>query len=61
MQMGKQSLLFEESPYIISSANIVGTKEGAGPLKDYFDVIGEMTDSDRIHGKKRKVHYRRKH
>lgn len=40
MQMGKQSLLFEESPYIISSANIVGTKEGAGPLKDYFDVIG---------------------
>ena len=40
MQMGKQSLLFEEAPYIIGSANIVGTKEGAGPLKDYFDVIG---------------------
>lgn len=40
MQMGKQSLFFKEPPYIISSANIVGTKEGLGPLKDYFDVIG---------------------
>ena len=40
MQMGKQSLFFKEAPYIISSANIVGTKEGMGPLKDYFDVIG---------------------
>jgi len=40
MQLGKQSLYFEEAPYIISSANIVGTKEGEGPLKNYFDVIG---------------------
>ena len=40
MQMGKQSLRFAEAPFIISSANIVGTKEGEGPLKDYFDVIG---------------------
>ena len=40
MQIGKQSLRFSEAPYIISSANIVGTKEGQGPLKDYFDVIG---------------------
>lgn len=40
MQIGKQSLQFEEAPYIISSANIVGTKEGQGPLKDCFDVIG---------------------
>ena len=40
MQKGKQSLVFEEAPYIMSSANIVGTKEGAGPLKEYFDVIG---------------------
>lgn len=39
-QVGKQSLQFKEAPYIISSANIVGTKEGQGPLKDYFDVIG---------------------
>lgn len=41
MQIGKQSLQFAEAPFIISSANIVGTKEGAGPLKDYFDVVGE--------------------
>lgn len=40
MKKGKQSLQFEEAPYIISSANIVGTKEGQGPLKDCFDVIG---------------------
>ena len=40
MQVGKQSLKFETAPYIISSANIVGTKEGEGPLKEYFDVIG---------------------
>ncbi len=40
MQRGKQSLVFEEAPYIIGSANIVGTKEGQGPLKDCFDVIG---------------------
>ena len=41
MQIGKQSLQFEEPPYIVSSANIVGTKEGQGPLKEYFDVIGK--------------------
>lgn len=40
-QIGKQSLQFAEAPFIISSANIVGTKEGDGPLKDCFDVIGE--------------------
>ncbi len=40
IQVGKCSLQFKEAPYIISSANIVGTKEGDGPLKDYFDVIG---------------------
>lgn len=39
-QVGKQSLQFKEAPYIISSANIVGTKEGEGPLGDCFDVIG---------------------
>lgn len=40
MQIGKQSLIFQEAPYIMNSANIVGTKEGQGPLKAYFDVIG---------------------
>lgn len=38
---GKQSLRFSEAPYIISSASIVGKKEGEGPLGDYFDVVGE--------------------
>lgn len=41
MQKGKQSLCFAEAPFIISSANIVGKKEGEGPLAGCFDVIGE--------------------
>lgn len=41
MQIGKQSLQFEEAPYIISSASIVGKKEGEGPLGGCFDVVGE--------------------
>ena len=41
MQIGKQSLLFAEAPFIIGSANIVGSKEGQGPLGEYFDVIGQ--------------------
>ncbi len=40
-QVGKQSLRFAEPPYIISSASIVGKKEGEGPLGDCFDVVGE--------------------
>lgn len=38
---GKQSIEFENPPSIISSASIVGKKEGEGPLKDYFDLIIE--------------------
>ena len=30
MKKGKQSLVFEEAPYILASANIVGTKEAGG-------------------------------
>ena len=41
MQKGKQSLCFTEAPFIISTANIVGKKEGEGPLAGLFDVIGE--------------------
>lgn len=40
-QVGKQSLRFAEAPYIISSASIVGKKEGEGPLGKCFDVVGE--------------------
>lgn len=41
VQIGKQSLQFSEAPYIISSASIVGKKEGEGPLGSCFDVVGE--------------------
>lgn len=40
IQVGKQSLAFAEAPYIISSASIVGKKEGEGPLGNRFDVDG---------------------
>ena len=39
-QKGIQSIQFEEAPYILSSASIVGTKEGEGPLGNLFDVVG---------------------
>ena len=41
IQVGKQSLAFAKAPYIISSASIVGKKEGEGPLGNRFDVVGE--------------------
>ncbi len=33
--------MFDESPYIVSSASVVGKKEGEGPLGSKFDVIEE--------------------
>lgn len=39
--IGTQSLRFSEAPFIISSASVVGKKEGEGPLAEYFDMIGE--------------------
>ena len=41
MIKGKQSLLFESPPRIVSYASIVGKKEGEGPLGKYFDIIEE--------------------
>ncbi len=38
---GKQSVCFENPVYIISSASIVGKKEGEGPLGSMFDMISE--------------------
>lgn len=38
-KIGKQTLLIESKPRIISTYNIVGPIEGQGPLKDYFDRI----------------------
>lgn len=39
--IGLQSLRFTEAPFIIGAASVVGKKEGEGPLRDYFDMIGE--------------------
>ena len=39
MIQGKQSIAFEQPPYISSYASIVGKKEGDGPLGNYFDKV----------------------
>lgn len=39
--VGKQSIEFEHPPCILSSASVVGKKEGEGPLKNYYDIIIE--------------------
>ncbi|MCD7737259.1 MAG: stage V sporulation protein AD [Lachnospiraceae bacterium] len=36
---GKQSVEFQNAPRIISSASVVGPKEGEGPLGELFDLI----------------------
>lgn len=36
---GRQSIEFHEAPHIISSASVVGPKEGDGPLGEWFDLI----------------------
>ncbi|MEE1225220.1 MAG: stage V sporulation protein AD [Clostridia bacterium] len=38
-RLGKQTITFENPPIIISSAAIVGEKEGHGPLAESFDLI----------------------
>ena len=38
---GDQSLAFLDPVHIISSASIVGPKEGEGPLGDFFDLISQ--------------------
>jgi stage V sporulation protein AD len=38
---GKQSILFQNPPYIISGSSIAGKKEGEGPLGTHFDMIWE--------------------
>ncbi len=37
--LGKQSVKFENAPYIIEGASIVGQKESEGPLGKLFDVV----------------------
>ena len=38
-RIGKRTMKMESNPTIISTASVVGPKEGQGPLKDEFDVI----------------------
>lgn len=47
-RIGKRTVKLENKPTIISSASVVGPKEGEGPLKDYFDMI--LTDD--LYGEK---------
>lgn len=39
--IGEQSLSFPKEVYVISSASVVGKKEGEGPLGGAFDMICE--------------------
>ena len=41
MLKGKQSIEYNEAPYIISHASVVGKKEGEGPLGQMFDIVEE--------------------
>ncbi len=41
MLKGKQSIAFENTPHIISTASVVGKKEGEGPIGNLFDKICE--------------------
>lgn len=40
-QLGVQSIKYSKPVHIISSASVVGTKEGEGPLKELFDIVAE--------------------
>lgn len=40
-KIGKQSIGFGRDVYIKATGSVVGTKEGEGPLKNLFDVIGK--------------------
>ena len=41
MLKGKQSILFDEPPFIISGGSVVGKKESEGPLGQLFDLVEE--------------------
>lgn len=41
---GLQSIEFDEAPHIISSASVVGPKEGEGPLGEWFDLVAPEAD-----------------
>lgn len=45
---GRQTVVFDQKPYVISSAAIGGKKEGKGPLNEWFD----LTTDDDMYGEK---------
>lgn len=47
-KLGRQTLVFRNKPVITGECCVVGTREGRGPLKEYFDVILE----DDMYGEK---------
>lgn len=40
-KLGKQTFVLQTPPSIAGHANVVGKKEGEGPLREEFDLIGE--------------------
>lgn len=38
-RIGGQTVILKNKPRIINTTSIVGTKEGQGPYKEYFDII----------------------
>lgn len=42
-RVGKQTIIFQNPPFILSTAAVVGPKEGEGPLKQSFDVVLDDT------------------
>ena len=58
--MGKQSIAFDNPPYILEGASIVGQKEGEGPMGKLFDVVEQDQCLVRIHGKMQRVFYKKK-
>lgn len=38
---GKQSIQFDNPPFLVNSGSIVGSKEGQGPLGKLFDKVGQ--------------------
>lgn len=58
-QIGKQSVRFENPPYIVSSAAIVGQKEGEDLMRNFLMRYWVMTKQDVRAGKKLREKFRR--
>lgn len=56
-RIGKQTIIFNNKPKIISNSAIVGPKEFAGPLKQYYDyrIIDDKWNEDSFEKAERKM------